>query len=475
MSINGKLPEIPIDFNTRDYNGYFEMMKEQIPVLTPEWTDTSDTDQGIVILQLLSYGLHVLSYYQERSMMENILEYAKTKKGILTNANFLGYSPARQTPSTATLTVVKDSDYFNSNVVIPKGAKFSTDPQNGTPIIFEAMNAVTISAGKSFGYVNVKQGVTITSDILGNSNGRVNQQFTLQYPDVLVDNSLRVFTTEGNRSVSWSRVEHFLDSNPTDRHYITLLDEEDRTIIRFGDGILGMIPRNGDLISSTYRIGGGKQGDLAPNLINYVYETDFDLNFIESVRNEDFAVGGEDYEDMEVTRVKAPKHYRSRMQAITALDFQDIAELTEGVSKAKSIETYYTTILYLYLLDKNYNPASSALCSEVKQVIDSNRVGNVDLRVLPCEIKEFSIKLKLYVHDSFDKEQVALQVSANLEEDFHISKFEFGGEFFVSKIYDVAFNTAGVKNLVVDGDVTTDLTTAEYEILKLTNVIVELG
>ena len=473
-NIESQLPTIPIDYVTNDYDGYFKMMKDAIPLLTPEWTDTSDTDQGIVILQLLSYGLHVLGYYQERTMQENILELARTKRGVLTASRFLGYDPKRQTASLAELTVIKDSDYQFKDCTIPKGAKFSTNPKMGIPIIFETTETVIIPSGQMEAKVNVIQGETIPSEVIGVGSGNANQSFTILNADVLVD-SLEVFISDNGLMMYWTRVDNFLDSQPNDRHYTISLDEEDRTVIHFGDGIFGRKIPAGMNVYATYRIGGGKLGNLAPNLINYKYETDMDLNFIDSVYNEEFSQGGTDYEDLERARVRAPKQYRSRGLAVTTRDFEDIAELTEGIAKAKCVETFTTATVYLYLLADDYTEPNESLLQVVKDKIDSNRVGSVDLQVLPCIITPFDIKVKIYVHDKFDPQDVQQAVMQEIAKDFHVSRFEFGSEFFSARVIESCFSVTGVKNVVLDYEVTKDLTSAENEILKLRDVTVELG
>ena len=473
-SINKQLPDIPLDYTTNDYNGYFELMKNAIPNFTPDWTDTSDSDQGIVILQVLAYGLHVLGYYQERVMQENILELARTKRGILTGCNFLGYNPTRQTASVVELTIKKDTDFTYHTKVVPKGAQFSTNPQLGTPIVFETTEELMLEPGVMEGKVNAVQGITFEGEVIGVGNGNPQQRYTISNPDVLID-SLNIYTYEGNTLRQWTLVDNFLDSSFSDRHYTVSLDEEDRTIVNFGDGIFGMKPSAGININATYRMGGGVIGNLAPNLISYIYDTDNDLNFIDSVYNEEFAQGGSDYEDLERARVLAPKYYRSRQQAVSPTDFEDLAVLTPGVSKAKCVETFTSTRVYLYLLGDDYNAPNEALCQVVKEKVDADRVGNVDLIVEPCTITEFDIKCTIYVHDKFDPEVVKEQVKKNLEEYFHVSNFDFEGEFYANKVIDVAFNTAGVKNVVLDEEVTIDRKCSNIEILKLRNVTVEVG
>lgn len=473
-TIKGNLPEIPIDYVTNDYEGFFNMMKEMIPTFTPEWTDLSDSDQGIVILQLLSYALHVLGYNQERVLQENILELARTQKGILTGCNYLGYYPSRQTASTVPLKIICDSDKLYEEKVIPKGSKFSTDPQKGDEIIFETMEELVIPAMSSEGTVNAIQGETIESEEIGMGNGKSNQQFTLLYPDVLED-SIEVMTEENTIIVKWEKVDNFLDSTPTDNHYYITLDEENRTVLHFGDGVLGRKIPEGLDVFATYRIGGGKSTNLSPNMITYVYEEVHDLNFIESVTNEVEAQGGSDYEDLEVAKIRAPKHYRSREQAVTKQDFEDIAELTEGIYKAKCVESFTSNVATLYVIGENYNVPNEALCQFVKDKIDSNRVGNVDLKVVPCELVPFSIKCKIFVHERFDEVAVRKSVEQNLRDTFSSKNFTFGDEFYAARVIDVCFNTAGVKNVILDNDVTKDTFSTDIQILKLNDVIVELG
>lgn len=469
-----EIKDIPIDYLTADYQGYFKLMKEAIPTLTPEWTDTTDTDQGIVILQLLSYGLHVLDFKNERAMRENILELAKTKKGILTNSNFLGYHPSRQTASVGTVTFYKDSDFSGRKVFIPKGFKVSTNPEVGKPIIFETQEDLIIDPSEEEGKVMIKQGVTQKRDVIGTGSGKKNQRVIVPIPDVLIE-TLEVSTIDNGIIRVWKRVDNFLQSKPNSRHYTVSLDEEDRTIINFGDGILGRILNNNEYLYATYAVGGGNFTNLSEGLINYIYETDFNYSAISHVRNNEKTQGGQDYESVEVTKIQAPKHYRSRLQAVTPTDFEDISELTTGVQKAKVVESFTTNNLEVYIIADGYTLASEGLCKEVKKRLDSNRVGNVNVIVKPCSIKQFDIKERIYIHENFDAKKVAEEVEKELRKVFSSENYNFNAEFYKSKVIDVSFNVAGVKNVILDEEITKDITSGDTEILKLRNVEIEVG
>lgn len=474
-NVENNIPKIPIDYVTNDYKGFFEMMKEAIPILTPEWTDTSDSDQGIIILQLLAYGLNTLSYYQERTMQENILELARTKRGILAGCNYLGYTPSRQTASVAMLTITKDSDYLGTEQIVPTGTKFSTDPSLGSPIIFETMEPLIIPEGELSGTVLIKQGETTENQLVGVSNGKSTQTFTVPESDVLVD-TLYVYTIENGTIREWIKVDNFLSSNASDRHYTVSLDEENRTTITFGDGVFGRIPPLEMQMSATYRVGGGVMGNLAPGLISYVYDTNSSLSFIEEVTNEEWSSGGLDYEDLNRAKILAPKHYRSREQAVTPMDFEDIAELVPGIVRAKCEETFTSSKVYVHCLAEGYTVPTQALTQAVKDKLDSNRIGNVDLEVKPCTITNFDIEMTVYIHEKFDGDLVAHDVDTQLRDYFDIEYFDFATEFFKAKVIDIVFNTPGVRNVVLNDTVTKDIiNVAPYEVLKLNNVTISIG
>ena len=56
-------PTENIDYTSRDYEAFRELLIQKLQEKMPEYTDTSETDAGIVILEALANGLDVLSLY----------------------------------------------------------------------------------------------------------------------------------------------------------------------------------------------------------------------------------------------------------------------------------------------------------------------------------------------------------------------------------------------------------------------------
>jgi Baseplate J-like protein len=464
--VSGRLP---IDYVTKDYDGFLEMMKEKIPDLTPEWTDTSDSDQGMVILQLLAYGLHVLAYYEDKATNENILHLAQTKKAILLLSRFLGYEMTKQTPATSTVRFYKDDSRLESRVVIPKGTQVSTDPELGEQIMYETTEPVTIDPGEEFAEINVVQGETVNREFIGIGTGLDGQQFTLEYPDV-IEEDIQIVTEENGKDYYWTLVDNFIDSQPTDRHFITTINEEDQTIVIFGDGIFGMKPPYDINVFSNYRHGGGTMGNVAVGLINTIVDTL--VTGVDRVENTEPATGGEDYEDLEHVRIMAPKSFRTGGKAVTPTDFEDIAEGIYGVNRALCEETFnIDNEVILHIATTNMQPAPQTLLDKVKSELDKVRVMNSKLTVVPALYKDYNVEITVYAHENFVAQDVEEEVSGVVREYLETAGFGMGDTVFLGQIISRAFFASGVANVVVTNP-TGDISCAYNEIPRLGEVSV---
>ena len=66
-------PRPVIDYLTKDYEGFRQAMLDQIPLRLPQWTDRSESDFGVVLIELFAYVADILSYYQDRVANEAYL------------------------------------------------------------------------------------------------------------------------------------------------------------------------------------------------------------------------------------------------------------------------------------------------------------------------------------------------------------------------------------------------------------------
>ncbi len=85
----GKRPII--DYVTKDYEGFRAGMLALIPQLLPNWTDRSESDFGVVLIELFAYVADILSYYQDRVANEAYLPTATQRRSVAELLRLIDY------------------------------------------------------------------------------------------------------------------------------------------------------------------------------------------------------------------------------------------------------------------------------------------------------------------------------------------------------------------------------------------------
>ena len=90
--IMARLPISNMDYTTRDYEGFRTLMIQELQKRMPEYTDTRQSDAGIVILELNAMCVDILSYYLDSIANECFLVTAEQRSNILKFCKMLGLS-----------------------------------------------------------------------------------------------------------------------------------------------------------------------------------------------------------------------------------------------------------------------------------------------------------------------------------------------------------------------------------------------
>jgi len=284
------------------------------------FNDFSLSSLGIMLLDVISFGLDTLSFYLDRRATDNFLATARTRKSVAKLTRQLGYKMRPATAASADLNVFLQSTYA-FDVTIPKGFQFKGPTDD---LVFEAAESVTFPAGwaiASFLTVPVYQGETFSETFT--SDGTANQVFQLRrVPDGSFVVSGSVIVTVAGATFTES---DFLEFDTTDQFEVGYND--DPTTIRFGDGIAGNIPASGASIVVTYIASKGKSGKVSADTIQSEV-TPLVVSFTTiplTVTNPLSSEGGDDPEDLEHAKSFAGKVFKSRQVAITAEDYMALA------------------------------------------------------------------------------------------------------------------------------------------------------
>lgn len=467
------------DYLTKDYEGFKQLMLDLVPQLTPEWTDLSESDFGVVLIELLAHGLDILSYYQDKAFQESFIDTAQTKKSIKSLCRLLGYELKQPTPAKTTIVFKKYEDFLDKEITIHAGTQVGTSSDGqGEQIIFELDSDLIIPAnalgdeqdkqGNYIYKVTATQGYTVYNSFLGVGDGTENQQFIIEEEEALLD-SLELYTVENGVSRVWERVNDFLSSNPTSRSYVAFKDEVNNIVINFGDGITGLKLPEGALVYVNYRVGGGTKGNVGTNTI-----TEFvngEVVGIEKIFNPTGVdVLGTDEEDIEHARKVAPRVFRTMGRAVTKKDYEDIVLQIPGVAKSKAVETFNrNNDLYLYIVPVTYTQCTQALIDEVTTFINERKNIKDNVVVASATFKPFDLSIKIKVSPYYDKDTVITRTVASLSEALHPKNFEIGESIPLAYIFKEAMSVEGVQNVIIK-NLSKDISCSESEILVLNNL-----
>src|SRR5713226_2204268 len=95
-----------IDYLVRDYESFRQALINLIPAKLPEWTDRSEADFGIVLLELFAYMADIISYYQDRIANEAFLNTAQERQSVLNHLKLIGYEMAPAAAASGDLSII---------------------------------------------------------------------------------------------------------------------------------------------------------------------------------------------------------------------------------------------------------------------------------------------------------------------------------------------------------------------------------
>jgi predicted phage baseplate assembly protein len=327
------------------------------------------------------------------------------------------------------------------------------------------------------------QAVTFTGEVLGGSDGTPNQTFQVtNTPVVVLDTplpvtnsdsttvtvtSLQLTVDEGQGFMTWQQVDDFYPYGATDRVFTLDLNTG---VVSFGDGEHGAIPTanltnpNGNIVAQSYLAGGGSQGNVAAGAISQILTN---VPSINSVTNLQAASGGTDEETLADAQLRAGMALQSNNRAVTADDFETLAEQAPGanVARALALPLYHpdfpsgqipgvvTVVVVPNSPAPNPTPNQTTL-QAVCQYLDAHRLLTAELFVVGPVYRVIQVQVQIVVAPGSDLATVQNAVQAALTTFFsplqggaNGTGWPFGGTIYYSDVYRVILNVAGVQRI----------------------------
>lgn len=419
----------------------------------PDWTDESASDFGIQILWILS----VLNKWvvDNLEVVKNDCYIGTTQRrdAMRRLCEIFDYPLSENSASSVKIKFTLTSGY--PQFTITKGTRVSTKSVEGSSaIIFEVSADTLVTTGQSSIEVDCVQGETVTDEIIGSSDGTINQVFALlSSPVVWESEDVEVYN--GSAWESYTRKKNLVNSTATDKHYTIGINDAGRYVIKFGDGTYGAIPVRGEEnIRVSYRKGGGADGNVAAGTITEMITK---LSYVNSVTNDSAATGGSDAETLAHARRFAPASLRTLDRIVTSEDIENLANAYVsaqygGIAKAKAVSVSGSNSIRVMIVPYGGGYPSNALKSALETYLNARRMLCFYITAIDPIYKVVNITADVYTKSNYSTLEVAnavkiallQELKANYQNPDGVYPHEFGASVRLSDLYAAIDNTKGV-------------------------------
>jgi uncharacterized phage protein gp47/JayE len=317
-----------VDYTAVDFDSLRARLIQLVESVFPEWTDHDVANFGNVLIELFAFVGDVLGYYLDAQAREAFLTTAMRRENVIALARRLGYRLSGATAATAELEF-RLSMPPRARVVIGAGSVVRTREAQ-QPIRFQLLEDLVFERGQNPAVARGTVENSAWQHQVFDVRSMRGSDLTLDRVPFL-DRSAIVAATNG----AYTEVESLLSSGPNDRHFIALVDQNDRATLRFGDGRAGASPVGS--IDVRYKTGGGAAGNVDAGQITVFDGVPKDVEgqpVALTVTNPSRASGGAERQSIGSAKLLAPLSVRATSRSVAREDFEIHALELAGVARA---------------------------------------------------------------------------------------------------------------------------------------------
>ena len=278
-----------------------------------------------ILLDILSYNTHYLSYIANVTANEIFLDSADIRNNIVSLAKMIGYTPSSVRAPRASVDVRVNNAKAN-NITMAKGTTFTTSV-DGTSYTYLNNEDITINAVDgvfNFADVTLYEGTLATFKYTVN-NQDTDQKFII--PNNRADTStLKVIvqnSTTDTTQTTYSLSTDLVDVDNTSKVYFIQEGNDGKFEIYFGDGVVGFKPVDGNIVILEYIVTNAQESNgagsfsLSGNVGGFTDVT---------ITTNSVSQGGSQGETKESIKFNAPLYYSTQNRAVTTSDYETLVK-----------------------------------------------------------------------------------------------------------------------------------------------------
>ena len=295
-----------------------------------------------VIIDMLAYAGHISGLNTNLAASELFLDSAQIRKNVVSRAKDLGFIPASE-KATSSQVEVKMINIRNADQTIPSSNDMTMSRGHNFQTIYDGVtynfvNSSTVVPTRdnttfTFSTVDLVQGQYITDSFIFDSQIK-NSKFVLS--NARVDRSKLEVEVNSNGTVNKYALSTDVSTiTSASKVFYAQENEEGFIEIYFGDDVLGLGLKDGDLIKATYitvddvHADGAKIFSMNDAIKGFANATITTLST---------ASGGSEKEDIESIKFKATKFYTSQNRLVTLNDYK--AKVSEYYPNADAVAVW---------------------------------------------------------------------------------------------------------------------------------------
>jgi hypothetical protein len=305
--------------------------------------------------------------------------------------------------------------------------------------------------------VKATHGETRTEVLGSGDTGSSLQQFTLRQSPLTfvsartpagVHSTLQVRVND----LLWHETDSLAALTPVDRGFITRTDDDDKTIVVFGNGAQGArLPTGQGNVKAVYRNGIGRPGNVQPGQISILATRPLG---VKAVTNPIRASGGADRESRDQARENAPLAVLALDRLVSTQDYADFARTFAGVGKASAVRLSdgRRQVVHVTIAGADDIPIEPTSDLHRNLVAAFHDFGDSHLPILVDVRELLALVVSAGVSVLPDYQWVAVEASirAAMLEAFGFARRALGQSVFLSEVIGVIQAVMGVAYVDVD-------------------------
>ena len=414
-----------------------------------------------VLIDTLAYNTYINAFNANLVANESFLDSATVRENVVSLARNIGYVPRSKTAATAKIKI-SDVNLGATNDNTPKFIKLRpglicVGNNDNTNFRFSIPDEITSSRVKNIGgnsFAQFDDEITIyEGTYLSRSytvDASIDQRYIIDSPNI-DSSTLRVFVSLGDEASIgryFTQVDNILGLDGTSEIYLAQEVQDEKYEILFGDGLFGKKLNNGQIITLTYIVTEGVDGNGPSNFsFQGAFVRDNGTFFVPTdnvtITTTSNASNGAEVEDVSSIKYFAPRLYSAQYRAVTPRDYEAIISRifpqTESIAVVggEELDPPQFGKVQISIKPKNGTFVSDFDKTQIKNKLKSYAIAGINSEIVDLKILYVELDSTVYYNPaqvaSTENLRSSIFSALKLYAD-NVEMNKFGGRFKYSKV-----------------------------------------